>query len=113
LVIDRFTVEKGNEENENRIADSVQTAFYEGQGECTLEITTQKLLVTRKTFSNKYELDGIVFEEPSVHLFSFNNPIGACRTCGGFGSTIGLDENLIIPNKNLSIYDGAIACWKG
>lgn len=113
LVIDRFTVEKGNEENENRIADSVQTSFYEGHGECTLEITTQKMLVTRKFFSNKYESDGITFEEPSVHLFSFNNPIGACKTCEGFGSVIGLDENLIVPNKNLSIYDGAIACWKG
>ena len=118
LVIDRFTVEKGNEENESRIADSVQTAFYEGKGECIVHLSPSPLSLRRgdggeTKFSNRFELDGITFEEPSVHLFTFNNPVGACRTCGGFGSTIGLDENLIVPNKNLSVFDGAIACWKG
>ena len=109
LVIDRFSVEKGNEENENRIADSIQTAFYEGQGDCIVKISNSKT----KTFSNRFELDGLTFEEPSVHLFSFNNPIGACKTCGGFGSIIGIDENLIVPNQNLSIYEEAIVCWRG
>lgn len=113
LVIDRFVVEKGNEENESRISDSVQTAFYEGQGEIQVKSQKGEGKSEIQTFSNKFELDGITFEEPSVHLFSFNNPMGACRTCEGFGSMIGLDENLIIPNKNLSVFEEAIACWKG
>lgn len=113
LVIDRFVVQKDNEENENRIADSVQTAFYEGQGELLVRSRKPNDESATKYFSNRFELDGITFEEPSVHLFSFNNPIGACRTCEGFGSIIGLDENLIVPNKNLSVFEGAIACWKG
>ena len=108
LVIDRISVEKENEENQNRIADSVQIAFYEGRGDLLVKHENHS-----QNFSNRFELDGITFEEPSVHLFSFNNPIGACRTCGGFGSVIGLDENLIVPNKNLSVFDGAIAPWKG
>ena len=127
LVIDRFIIQKGNEENESRIADSVQTAFYEGAGECLVRMDNGKWLManeknkkpinhqpsTIKHFSNRFELDGITFEEPSVHLFSFNNPVGACRTCEGFGSIIGIDENLVVPNKNLSIFEEAIACWKG
>jgi len=113
LVIDRFSVLKGNEDNDNRISDSIQTAFYEGQGDLLVKSTEKNKKIISKLFSNRFELDGILFEEPSVHLFSFNNPIGACRTCEGFGSIIGLDENLIVPNKNLSIYEGAIACWKG
>ncbi len=127
LVIDRFLVQKGNEENESRMADSIQTTFYEGQGDCIVKMDNVKWLMVNgkkqesinrqpsniKHFSNRFELDGVTFEEPSVHLFSFNNPIGACKTCGGFGSVIGLDENLIVPNKNLSIYESAIACWKG
>ena len=64
-------------------------------------------------FSNRFELDGITFEEPSIHLFSFNNPFGACKTCEGFGSVIGIDEDLVIPDKSLSVYDDAVACWKG
>ncbi|MBI4945159.1 MAG: excinuclease ABC subunit UvrA [Bacteroidetes bacterium] len=126
LVIDRFTIQKGNDENDSRIADSIQTAFYEGQGECIVkkaevrgqmadgkENNKQQTPNDKRIFSNRFELDGLTFEEPSVHLFSFNNPIGACRTCEGFGSIIGLDENLIVPNQNLSIFDEAIACWKG
>lgn len=111
IVVDRFAVEKDNEENHNRIADSIQTAFYEGEGECSLEIYQQSK--SRKTFNNKFELDGMTFEEPSVHFFTFNNPVGACKTCEGFGSVIGIDEDLVIPNKGLSIYEDAIACWKG
>ncbi|MEK6616557.1 MAG: excinuclease ABC subunit A, partial [Bacteroidota bacterium] len=114
LVIDRFTVQKGNEENAHRIADSVQTAFYEGQENCQLKIKNEKFKIEEsKYFSNRFELDGLTFEEPSVHLFSFNNPIGACKTCDGFGSIIGIDENRIVPNTTLSVYEEAIACWKG
>ena len=86
----------------------MQTCFYEGDGECIIDIDG-KLSV----FNNKFELDGMKFEEPSQHFFNFNNPYGACKTCEGFGTVIGIDEDLIIPDKNLSVYEGAIACWKG
>lgn len=111
ILIDRFSVDPENEENQSRIADSVQTAFYEGEGECVVEIYEQAK--SRKVFNNKFELDGMTFEEPSVHFFTFNNPVGACKTCEGFGSVIGIDEDLVIPNKGLSIYEGAVACWNG
>ncbi|MBI4930319.1 MAG: excinuclease ABC subunit UvrA [Bacteroidetes bacterium] len=113
LVIDRFTIEKENKENENRIADSIQTAFYEGQGELQVKSQKTKGKSEIQVFSNRFELDGITFDEPSVHLFSFNNPIGACKTCEGFGSIIGIDEKLIVTNTNLSIYEETIACWRG
>lgn len=124
IVIDRLTVRPEDEDNQNRISDSVQTAFYEGAGECFVEImdgeSTTKLKGTSKknkeanrSFSNKFELDGMTFEEPSTHFFSFNNPIGACKNCEGFGSVIGIDEDLVIPNKNLSVFEDAIVCWKG
>ncbi len=112
IVIDRFTVAKEDESNLSRIADSVQTAFFEGQGECFTEIYDgDKTILT--PFSNRFFLDGILFEEPSTQLFSFNNPYGACRSCEGFGSIIGIDEDLVIPDKSLSVYDGAIVCWRG
>lgn len=112
ILIDRFVVKQGDEENESRISDSVQTAFYEGKGECIVEILgSEKSEI--KTFSNRFEADGMIFEEPSVHFFSFNNPLGACKNCEGFGSVIGIDEDLVIPNKSLSVYDGAIVAWKG
>jgi excinuclease ABC subunit A len=133
IVIDRINVKRSDEDNDNRISDSVQTAFYEGDGECLVEIAESKQAtqvnkkvyikqptldkkekeITIRQFSNKFELDGMTFEEPSVHFFSFNNPIGACKTCEGFGSVIGIDEDLVIPNKNLSVYEDAIVCWKG
>ncbi|MDF2436600.1 MAG: ABC-ATPase UvrA [Bacteroidota bacterium] len=129
LVIDRITVRPDDEDNENRISDSVQTAFYEGDGECMVEImgdtrieekskakgpkSKEGKLSTVRTFSNRFELDGITFEEPSLHFFSFNNPVGACKNCEGFGSVIGIDEDLVIPNKNLSVYEDAIVAWKG
>lgn len=113
LLIDRFSVTKDDEENRNRIADSVQTAFYEGNGECEIEIWNEDETKTRKQFNNRFELDGITFEEPSVNFFSFNNPYGACKTCEGFGSVIGIDEDLVVPDKSLSIYADAIAPWKG
>jgi len=112
ILIDRNSVKKGDEDNEYRIADSVQTAFFEGHGTCLVELFPSGKKAVRKTFSDKFELDGILFEEPSVNLFSFNNPYGACKTCEGFGKILGIDEDLVIPDKNLSIYDGAIAPWR-
>jgi len=111
IVIDRATV-INDEDNLSRIADSVQTAFFEGHGECIVKIYNGSD-VKEEHFSNLFEADGIEFEEPSVHMFSFNNPVGACKTCEGYGKVIGIDEDLVIPNKSLSIYQDAVACWKG
>ena len=109
LIIDRIVVAEA-EDFYNRLSDAVQTAFYEGKGICYLqEITTQN----RLKFSNNFELDGISFLEPNVHLFSFNNPYGACPVCEGYGNVIGVDEELVIPNTTLSIYDNAIYAWRG
>ena len=112
IVIDRFTIQPDDPDNISRISDSVQTAFFEGQGECITEIqdTAKSKLIS---FSNRFELDGISFEEPSTQLFSFNNPYGACKRCEGFGSIIGIDEDLVMPDKSLSVYEGAIVCWRG
>ncbi|MBF01258.1 MAG: excinuclease ABC subunit A [Flavobacterium sp.] len=109
LVVDRIVV-KDEEEFYNRLADAIQTAFYEGKGELYLqEVSTGN----RLTFSNKFELDGMNFLEPNVHLFSFNNPYGACPACEGYGSIIGIDEELVIPNTALSVYENAIFPWRG
>ncbi len=109
IVIDRVTGSK-DEENLARISDSVGSAFFEGRGICMIELVDSKKI---QEFSNKFEEDGITFEEPSLNLFSFNNPVGACKTCEGFGSIIGIDENLVVPNKSLSLYDDAIVPWRG
>jgi len=111
IVVDRILV-NNDEDTISRVADSVQTAFYEGRGECVIKVMIGDKWSTQ-TFSNRFEADGIIFEEPNVHTFSFNNPVGACPTCEGFGTIIGIDENLVIPNKNLSVYQDAVACWKG
>ena len=111
IVIDRATI-INDEDNLSRIADSVQTAFFEGHGECIVKIYDGSD-VNEEHFSNLFEADGIEFEEPTVHMFSFNNPVGACKTCEGYGKVIGIDEDLVIPNKSLSIYQDAVACWKG
>ena len=111
IVIDRASV-INDEDNFSRIADSVQTAFFEGHGECIIKIFEDQQ-VREEHFSNLFEADGIEFEEPSVHMFSFNNPVGACKTCEGYGKVIGIDEDLVIPNKSLSVYQDAVACWKG
>lgn len=109
LVIDRFRYED-DENFLQRLADSIQMAFYEGHGYCSLKnIETGKIT----EFSNKFELDGMDFMEPNVHFFSFNNPYGACPECEGYGKVIGIDEDLVIPNKNLSVYEDAVASWKG
>ena len=111
IVIDRFIVDK-NKENLSRISDSVQTALYEGHGECIIKAYEEDGII-EKNFSNRFEEDGISFEEPSEQLFSFNNPLGACPVCEGYGSIIGIDESLVVPDKSLSVYQDAVACWKG
>ena len=111
LVIDRIAVQN-DEDTQSRIADSVQTAFFEGNGDCIVKVFEPKKTTTHK-FSNLFSADGIKFEEPTVHMFSFNNPVGACPVCEGYGKVIGIDEDLVIPNKSLSIYQDAVACWKG
>ncbi|MEI6866195.1 excinuclease ABC subunit UvrA [Flavicella sp.] len=108
LVMDRIVV-KNEEDFFNRLADSIQTAFFEGKGICSIENLQNKVTTQ---FSNKSELDGLTFSEPNTHFFSFNNPYGACPKCEGYGSTIGVDEELVVPNTTLSIYEDAIAPWK-
>ncbi len=109
ILVDRLVKKEFDEDDLHRIADSVGLAFYEGEGIVNLEINSKKKL----EFSNRFELDGIVFEEPVPNLFSFNNPYGACPTCEGFSMILGLDPDLIIPDKRLSLYEGAVAPWKG
>ncbi|MEE4215029.1 MAG: excinuclease ABC subunit A, partial [Bacteroidales bacterium] len=111
VVIDRITADN-DPDNLSRIADSVQTAFTTGRGRCIVESEDSESSL-HEEFSNRFEADGIEFIEPSEHLFSFNNPIGACPLCEGYGKIIGIDEDLVIPDQNLSIYDNAIACWRG
>lgn len=110
VVIDRFVVRHGDEDNTNRISDSVQTAFTEGGGACYVRNLQDGEL---RYFNNRFELDGIDFEVPDPHLFNYNNPFGACKTCEGFGRVMGIDEHKVFPDHNLSVYDGAIAPWKG
>ena len=109
ILVDRLVKKDFDEDDLHRIADSAGLAFYEGEGVMHLEINEDKKLY----FSNKFELDGITFEEPVPNLFSFNNPFGACPTCEGFSQILGLDPDLIIPDKRLSLYEGAVAPWKG
>ncbi len=109
LVVDRIIL-KNEEDFENRLADAVQTAFFEGKGECIIETLSNGHL---KHFSNKFELDGITFLEPNIHLFSFNNPYGACSKCEGYGDIVGIDDDLVIPNTGLSVYENAIFPWRG
>ncbi len=107
IIIDRITI-NNDDETLSRIADSVQTAFFEGKGDCYIEHDGQTY-----HFSDRFELDGLKFEEPTPNFFSFNNPYGACKRCEGFGSVIGIDEDLVIPDKSKSVYDSAIAPWRG
>lgn len=107
ILIDRAVVQPDDEDLQFRLSDSVQTAFFEGHGACVVRLDEES-----RTFSDKFELDGLTFEEPSVNFFSFNNPYGACQTCEGFGSVLGIDEDLVIPDKSLTVYEGAIAPWR-
>ena len=110
LVIDRIKTDFSEEENESRILDSIELAFNEGHGHChVLDPSDHSQVVFNKKFVNR----GVEFQEPSLHFFAFNNPFGACKTCEGFGKVLGIDENLVIPNRDLSVYEGAIAPWKG
>ncbi|MEO0064882.1 MAG: excinuclease subunit [Bacteroidota bacterium] len=109
VLIDRFVVKTLEEEDLHRLADSIGTAFFEGLGKMLIEINGEKQL----HFSNQFEADGMVFEEPSPNLFSFNNPYGACPVCEGFGQVLGIDQDLVIPDKRLSLYENAVAPWKG
>ena len=132
LLVDRVITD-GEESTLNRFADSVQTAFFEGKGECRLVIEIPNIDRCAEdrptgcrsaspedgreskiiTFSQRFEADGITFMEPTEHLFDFNSPLGACPTCGGYGNVIGIDPDLVVPDKTKTIYEGAIACWKG
>ncbi|QNH62756.1 excinuclease ABC subunit UvrA [Hymenobacter sediminicola] len=107
IMIDRAAIIPGDEDLTFRLADSVQTAFFEGHGTCLVKMDDET-----RTFSDRFELDELVFEEPSVNFFSFNNPYGACQTCEGFGSVLGIDEDLVIPDKSMTVYEGAIAPWR-
>lgn len=109
LLVDRLVAKEFEEDDLHRIADSVQTAFYESEGDCLVEVDGGEL----KHFSNRFELDGMQFEEPVPNLFSFNNPYGACPVCEGFGQVLGIDADLVIPDKRLSVYENAIAPWRG
>ena len=110
VLVDRFSIAHEDDELPGRIADSVQTAYFESHGFCMVETTNEEK--SRIIYSNRFESDGMSFEEPTENLFSFNNPFGACKACEGFGSVIGIDEDLVIPNKRLSVYEEAIACWR-
>ena len=108
VLIDRFVVDQEDRDNQFRISDSIQTAFFEGKGTCYVEIVDKE----QKMFSDRFEQDGMDFEIPSVNLFSFNNSYGACKTCDGFGKVLGIDIDKVIPNRTLSVYEGAIYPWK-
>ena len=107
IVVDRV-IASNDEDNLNRIADSTESAFFEGKGQCYIKVD-DKLV----PFSNRFEMDGIKFVLPTEHLFSFNNPLGSCKTCDGYGSVLGIDQDKVIPNTSLSVHEGAVSCWKG
>jgi excinuclease ABC subunit A len=114
LLIDRIVVKTFEEDDIHRLSDSIQTAFYESEGDCLLHIMLPDAKdATIQPFSSRFEADGITFEEPTPNLFSFNNPYGACPTCEGFGQVLGIDPDLVIPDKRLSVYEGAVVCWRG
>lgn len=108
LVIDRIEVHAHDDEQGARVAESIQSAFFEGRGTCVVDADGHEA-----EFSNRFEADGITFEKPNPNFFSFNNPYGACPTCQGYGNIIGIDENLVVPNKSRSVYDNAVVCWNG
>ncbi len=111
LIIDRIAIPSEDLESfYHRLADSIETAFFEGKGDISLVNTDDNSI---KYFSNKFEADGLIFNEPNIHFFSFNNPYGACPTCEGYGKVIGVEENLVVPNKSLSVYEDAVVAWKG
>ena len=112
LLIDRMTASH-EKDAMSRLTDSAETAMYEGDGACLLRFYQTDGSTSLYRFSTKFEADGITFEEPTDQMFSFNSPIGACPVCEGFGRVIGIDEHLVVPNRSLSVYDGAVVCWRG
>ena len=113
LAVDRFVAKPGDEDLRKRVADSAQSAFQESQGDCLIDLPDEPAKKQRFPFSTRFELDDIKFEPPSDAFFNYNNPYGACRRCEGFGTIIGIDHELVIPDRSLSVYDGAVAPWKG
>lgn len=117
ILIDRIVVKDFDDDDKHRLSDSIGTAFYEGEGDVYLQVQPAKPIqhspFTTHHFNNRFELDGMQFEEPQPNLFSFNNPFGACPTCEGFSQVLGIDADLVIPDRRLSVYDGAVAPWKG
>lgn len=112
LLVDRMSA-ASTKDAISRLTDSAETAMYEGDGMCMLRFYLPNGTTKLHTFSTKFEADGITFEEPNDQMFSFNSPIGACPVCEGFGKVIGIDEHLVVPNRSLSVYDGAVVCWRG
>ena len=112
LLVDRMAVATSKDAI-SRLTDSAETAMYEGDGTCMLRFFLSDGTTKLHTFSTKFEADGIIFEEPNDQMFSFNSPIGACPACEGFGKVIGIDEHLVVPDRSLSVYEGAIVCWRG
>jgi excinuclease ABC subunit A len=112
ILIDRSSVNAEDEDTTFRFSDSIQTAFFEGEGQCIVYAEKSDKTFQRNIYSDRFELDGMGFTEPSVNFFSFNNPYGACQTCEGYGKVLGIDEDLVIPDKTLSVYEGAIAPWR-
>lgn len=114
LLVDRVQLKSGDDGQAARIAESVQTAFFEGRGTCRVRVEgSDHEQIDDAAFSNRFEADGITFEKPNPNFFSFNNPYGACPTCQGYGMVMGIDEDVVVPNKTLSVYDDAVVCWKG
>ncbi len=119
LLVDRITVRHDDDDQMARVAESVQTAFFEGRGSCNIQVLplvdgeASDAVPEMHVFSNRFEADGITFEKPNPNFFSFNNPYGACPRCQGYGNVIGIDEDIVVPNKQLSIYEDAVVCWKG
>lgn len=117
VLVDRIVAKKFDEDDFHRLSDSIGTAFYEGEGDVYIEVQHENELKTQNSellhFNNRFELDGILFDEPTPNLFSFNNPFGACPTCEGFSQVLGIDAGLVIPDSQLSVYEGAVAPWKG
>lgn len=109
LLVDRVAVRHGDDDQLARISESVQTAFFEGRGTCEVLFEGQ----TPRRFCNRFEADGITFEKPNPNFFSFNNPYGACPNCQGYGSVVGIDEDIVVPNKALSVFEDAVVCWRG
>ena len=112
ILIDRNSVKHNDEDEQFRVSDSVQTAFFEGEGECVIEVFPKDKKKIKKVFSDKFEADGILFEQPIVNFFAFNNPYGACRKCEGSGKVLGINNDLVIPDKTLSVFEGVIAPWR-